>query len=45
MQRIHQIGLWTAVAVLMAGGLALWARWGLPVAMTEGIAWLCSPFL
>ena len=45
MNRIQQIGLWAGVVVLLAGGLALWARWGLPVALNDGLVWLCSPFV
>ena len=32
--------LWAAAAAALAAGLALWWRWGLPVAMTDG-AWFC----
>ncbi|MCB9948371.1 MAG: hypothetical protein H6842_11155 [Rhodospirillaceae bacterium] len=31
---------WTGLAAALAGGLALWWQWGLPVAMGAG-AWFC----
>ena len=32
--------LWAGAAAALAAGLALWWRWGLPVAMADG-TWLC----